>query len=127
MYEYAAIHSHWAIADEPFVRDLCAADVCNAAGNRRLQAGMFVVMGGTKRFQTRQAPVTPHTWHDHGEPSPDACSYDGWDDQLVVCADPRPSSPSAEQAWSQFRQVAIETKSLTRALSSAAGQKICPD
>ena len=127
VHEYAAIHSHWAVADEAFVTFACDAGACNAAGNRRLKKGMYVVMGGTRRFQTRQAPITPHTWHDHGEPTPDGCAYDGWDDQVAVCAEEGPTNVEHEKAWAKFREDARKHQSMNAAMSSALGRPICPD
>ncbi|MEC8194108.1 MAG: hypothetical protein VX127_15340 [Myxococcota bacterium] len=124
--EYAAVHSHWVVADAGFVAGACNAPPCRGAGARTLKAGALVVAGGTNRVQTRQAPFTPHTWHDHGEPTVDACGFHGWDDQPVICADPGRDEPAAALAWSKFRQFAIETGSMRRAISDALGAPICP-
>jgi len=123
--EYGAVHSHWTVADEQFVRSACPSPPCKGAGNRALTVGMYVVAGGTDRAQTRQAPMTPHTWHDHGEPTVDACGFHGWDDQPVICSDP--ISPTAEQAsaWSQFVENIRKTKSVRKAISTASGGPIC--
>ena len=124
--EYAAVHSHWVVADTGFVKGACSAPPCRGAGARPLQAGALVVAGGTNRVQTRQAPLTPHTWHDHGEPTVDACGFHGWDDQPVICADPGRDEPAAALEWSKFRQSAIKTGSMRRAISTALGAPICP-
>ena len=125
--DYGAVHSHWTIADRDFVEYACGVGRCNAAGNRQLTEGMYVVMGGTGRVQTRQAPFTPHTWHDHGDATVDACGFQGWDDQPVVCADPGTNSAAEEEAWETFRSNVIEQGSLTKALGVALGAPICPD
>lgn len=126
VYEYGAVHSHWTTADAEFVEFACASTGCNAAGNRKLVPGMLVVMGGTGRSQTRQAPLTPHTWHDHGEATQDACGFHGWDDQLAVCADPGSDTVAEAKAWGHFVDTVNTTGSLTSALSDAHGAPVCP-
>ena len=134
VYEYGAVHSHWVIADEPFVAAACDAPPCKAAGNRRLTSGMFIVLGGTGRRQTRQAPLTPHTWHDHGNPSPTGCDAMGHDDQPAICADPSAgwgrhdaALIDAETRWRALVRVARETGRMDRMLDAAVGGRACPD
>lgn len=93
LHEYAAVHSHWVVADPAFVASACAQPPCKAAGNRPLQAGMFLVLGGTGRLQTRQAPLTPHTWHDHGRPTPTGRAVMRW-----ATTTSRPSAPTPTRA-----------------------------
>ena len=125
-YEYAAIHSHWVVADQGFVDFACASTGCNAAGNRRLSAGMLIVMGGTSRFQTRQAPLTPHTWHDHGEATPDACGFQGWDDQPAVCADPSNSTDTGKNNWVRFVESVRQDGKMGETLTAWTGATVCP-
>jgi hypothetical protein len=125
--DYGAVHSHWVLADEPFIGAACDAPPCTGAGNRALVPDAYIVAGGTNRVQTRQAPYTPHTWHDHGEPTVDACGFEGWDDQPVVCAGPRPDTPDERLAWKNFEQDVRTSGSMRTALSSALGGPICPD
>ena len=125
-HEYAAIHSHWVVADKAFVDFACGSTGCNAAGNRQLKPGMLIVMGGTSRFQTRQAPLTPHTWHDHGEATPDACGFQGWDDQPAICADPGPINDEAEAKWTQFTNLVKQSQKTEFALSKWTGEEVCP-
>jgi len=125
--EYGAVHSHWTIADPTFIESACADKPCRGAGNRPLTEGMYIVAGGTDRAQTRQAPMTPHTWHDHGEPTQDACGFHGWDDQPVICADPGLDEPSAAGAWAAFLSDVRENASIRAAISKAVGRPICPD
>jgi len=134
VHEYGAIHSHWTLADGDFVGGACDAPPCHAAGNRLLASGMYVVMGGTSRAQTRQAPLTPHTWHDHGDPAPAPCDDRGWDDQPVICATPDAAYnapvPSVEVAaqganWDQLLAVARSTGSMSQTLSEGLGRSIC--
>ena len=96
-----------------------------AAGNRESTEGMYIVAGGTDRAQTRQAPHTPHTWHDHGEPTQDSCGFHGWDDQPVICADPGPEEPAAAAAWASF---IAEVRELAAAVGhlDCCGRPICP-
>jgi len=126
VYDYGAVHSHWVVADEAFVASACETPPCRGAGGRSLAAGSLIVAGGTNRVQTRQAPFTPHTWHDHGEPTVDACGFHGWDDQPVICADPVPVTATQAAAWERFRQSVVETGSLRAAISKALGGPICP-
>ena len=126
VWEYGAIHSHWTRADKTFIDNACPSPPCRGAGNRPLTEGMYIVAGGTDRAQTRQAPHTPHTWHDHGEPTQDSCGFHGWDDQPVICADPGADSPAAEAAWNVFVSEVRGTGSLRQAISTAAGRPICP-
>jgi hypothetical protein len=127
VHEYGAVHSHWTVADAAFVAHACSQGECLAAGNRPLKEGMYVVMGGTGRVQTRQAPYTPHTWHDHGDPTPDACGFEGWDDQPVICADVNSSGPLKEAAWAAFLRTARTGQSIRAALDEAWGRAVCPD
>jgi len=127
VHEYAAVHSHWTIADKAFVDSACRQEACLAAGNRPLRVGMYVVMGGTKRAQTRQAPHTPHTWHDHGDPTQDACGFVGWDDQPAICADPGMVDVGPESAWTNFVAKVRSTRSMTTALQAVTGKSICPN
>lgn len=124
--EYGAVHSHWVVADRDFVAHACDTPPCKGAGNRPLAEGALVVAGGTNRSQTRQAPFTPHTWHDHGEPTVDACGFDGWDDQPVFCSDPGPESEASSVAWNRFRATVVKTGSMRTAISNALGREICP-
>ena len=125
--DYGAVHSHWVLADAAFIAAACDAPPCRGAGNRTVVPDAYIVAGGTNRVQTRQAPYTPHTWHDHGEPTVDACGFEGWDDQPVVCADPRPGTPDEEQAWKAFEESVRTNRSVRKALSTALGGPICPD
>jgi hypothetical protein len=125
--EYAAVHSHWTVADSTFVAHACSTPPCLGAGNRPLKAGAYVVAGGTGRVQTRQAPLTPHTWHDHGDATVDACGFQGWDDQPVICADPGPDSGAASKAWAEFLSDVRRTDSIRSAISGALGGAICPE
>jgi hypothetical protein len=127
VHEYGAVHSHWTVADKAFVTSACGQGACQAAGNRPLREGMYIVMGGTGRLQTRQAPYTPHTWHDHGDPTADACGFEGWDDQPVICADPGPLDASKEAAWLEFVQSVRAQGTMRKALQVALVEKICPD
>ena len=88
-------------------------------------------------LQTRQAPLTPHTWHDHGEPVAEGCDAMGHDDQPVICATPhlRYASPSEEEAaavsaeeaaWRAQVAPVREHRSLTRFLEDALERPICP-
>ena len=126
IWEYGAVHSHWTRADEVFIASACPKPPCRGAGNRLLTVGMYIVAGGTDRAQTRQAPHTPHTWHDHGDPTQDSCGFHGWDDQPVICADPGPDTAASRLAWKAFVDEVRETGSLRKAISTAAGHPICP-
>jgi hypothetical protein len=135
VHEYGAIHSHWVVADEDFVEHACAEPPCQAAGGRPLEEGDLVVAGGTSRIQTRQAPRTPHTWHDHGEPFPEGCDAMGWDDQPVVCADPDPRYAEArledmrevETAWVELVRLAREQGQMSLTLEKALGRPVCSE
>jgi hypothetical protein len=124
--EYGAVHSHWTIADSAFVASACESPPCTGAGNRAVSAGMYIVAGGTGRFQTRQAPLTPHTWHDHGDATPDACGFNGWDDQAVICASPGKPSAAERAAWTAFIGTVRRTKSMRAAISEGLGKAVCP-
>lgn len=133
--EYGAIHSHWVRADAPFVAAACDAPPCKGAGNRALKVSSYVVMGGTDRVQTRQAPLTPHTWHDHGEPADVGCGDEGWDDQVVICADLTPdyngpkwpeSLVRAEGAWGEVVAAVRESSRVTAGVAQGLGRSICP-
>ncbi|MCB9795479.1 MAG: DUF547 domain-containing protein [Alphaproteobacteria bacterium] len=94
--EYGAVISQWVVADAQFAANACDREGCTAAGGRALLTPegapgiRYLVAGGTRRVQTRQAPYTPHTWHDHGEPGQAGCDDWGWDDGPAVCGDPDP-------------------------------------
>ena len=131
--EYGAVHSHWVVADADFVAHACDVPPCKAAGNRTLTRGMFVVLGGTARSQTRQAPHTPHTWHDHGRPSPTGCDAMGHDDQVAICADPSPGWGRHEPAlvrqearWQRLLAVARTSGRMDAFLDEALGRRSCP-
>jgi hypothetical protein len=123
--DYGAVHSHWVVADQPFIDSACEQPPCRGAGSRVLQAGSYVVMGGTNRVQTRQAPYTPHTWHDHGEATVDACGFDGWDDQPVICADPGTGDAVANTSYAAFREKVNKGGSMGESLSDALGEALC--
>lgn len=138
--DYGAVLSHWVLADQAFLDHACTPEGggCRGAGGRTIQPGWLVVGGGTRRVLTRQAPLTPHTWHDHGEPSPDACLGElVWDDQPVVCADPDPAwlqgeaswtaeRKTQEDAWRDLVRVARTTGSMAAVLERALGPQWCP-
>ena len=124
--EYGAVHSHWTIADPSFVASACPEPPCLGAGNRPLGVGMYIVSGGTGRVQTRQAPFTPHTWHDHGEATVGACGFSGWDDQPVICSDPTIPTPEQNKAWAEFLGLIQASGKMRASLSAALGRKICP-
>ncbi len=107
LYDYGAVISQWVRLDDELVRWACGdrsaeiaeqgVDPCRASGGARLDErhadGTFkvnyLVAGGTRRVQTRQAPYTPHTYHDHGQVTgSDGCDAWGWDDGPAICADP---------------------------------------
>lgn len=126
-------HAHWVVLDAPFVARACAAPPCKAAGNRPLSAGMFAVLGGTGRLQTRQLPLSPHTWHDHGAPTPAGCDAMGHDDQPALCADPDPRWALADPAlldeearWRALVAVAVASRSMTAFLEAGLGRAVCP-
>ena len=136
VHDYGAVRSHWVRADAPFIAHACDAPPCRGAGNRPLTEGHYIVAGGTARVQTRQAPLTPHTWHDHGVPNPAGCDDMGHDDQAVICADPTPryggllgldaETLAEEDSWSQLVTVARDTRSMTRMLEQGLGETVCP-
>lgn len=130
--DYGAVLSHWVVADDAFLAFACTdqGGGCLGAGHRPLSPGDLVVAGGTRRVQTRQAPLTPHTWHDHGQPSTDACTGElVWDDQPVICADPlaegEAPDPAAEQAWQALVEVARSRGSMQAVLAAASGPDWC--
>jgi len=136
VFEYGAIHSHWTRADSSFVASACAKPPCKGAGNRVLKVGAFVVAGGTNRVQTRQAPLTPHTWHDHGEPADPGCGDQGWDDQVAICATPdarydQPAWPvaleAAESAWAAFGAATRAQGRITDGIAQGLGRPVCPE
>lgn len=131
--EYGAVHSHWVVADEDFVAHACDAPPCKAAGNRPLKAGMFIVLGGTARAQTRQAPHTPHTWHDHGRPTPTGCDAMGHDDQVAICAEPSEGwgrhdagLVREEAQWQALVEVVRRSGRADAFLDAATGGPSCP-
>lgn len=133
VHEYGAVHSHWVVADPDFVAHACPTPPCRGAGRRLLQPGALIVAGGTGRLQTRQAPLTPHTWHDHGTPTPDGCDDMGHDDQPILCADPNPSwadPPAAllaeDAAWQDLLVISRDTGRMTPMLSAGLGEDVCP-
>ena len=132
--DYAAVLSHWVVADAAFVAGACPEPPCLGAGNQPLSEGHFVVAGGTGRLQTRQAPLTPHTWHDHGQPDPAGCDVLGHDDQPVICATPdaryRAPDPAAvpgEAAWAALVALARRTGSMTAVLEEGLGRSVCAE
>ena len=134
VYEYGAVHSQWVVADAEFVAHACARPPCRGAGNRLLAEGMFVVLGGTGRLQTRQAPLTPHTWHDHGRPTPTGCDAMGHDDQVAICATPSTDWATGEAVlvdgelrWRRLLQVVDETGRMDRMLDAAVNGTACPE
>lgn len=131
--EYFTRHAHWVVVDAGLVDRACDAPPCKAAGNRPLQAGMFAVLGGTGRLQTRQLPLSPHTWHDHGAPIPAGCDDMGHDDQPAICADPNPAWSTAapalraeEDRWRTLVAVAVNTRSMNAFLEAGLGRAVCP-
>lgn len=131
--EYAAVHGHWVVADAAFVAHACASPPCKAAGNRPLAPGMLVVLGGTDRVQTRQAPRTPHTWHDHGRAVQEGCEAMGHDDQPAVCATPDPGwgrhEPhliEGERRWRRLEAIARESGRMQDVLDAGLGRDTCP-
>lgn len=133
VHEYGAIQSHWVRADADFVAHACDTPPCTGAGGLLLEAGDLIVAGGTDRLQTRQAPLTPHTWHDHGEPNPEGCDDMGHDDQPVICADPDPGYSgelpgrlqAGELAWEEFRWKAANSGTVGAALEHSWGAPAC--
>lgn len=133
VYEYGAVHSHWVVADSAFVAAACEHPPCRGAGNRLLTEGMFIVLGGTGRLQTRQAPLTPHTWHDHGRPTPTGCDAMGHDDQVAICAAPdlgwgagAEALVAAEARWQKLVDVAVASGRMDQMLDAAVGGRACP-
>lgn len=136
VHDYGAVRSHWVSADPAFIAAACDEPPCRGAGRRPLIEGHPIVAGGTARVQTRQAPFTPHTWHDHGVPNPVGCDDMGHDDQAVICADlvdgyggwwgPRGTLADGERAWASLVEVARETRSMTQTLESGLGEPVCP-
>lgn len=131
LHDYGAVHSHWVVADAAFVARACDQPPCRAAGRRPLTEGMLIVAGGTNRLQTRQAPLTPHTWHDHGTPNPDGCDAMGHDDQPIICADPHPdwatdAGRGAQAAWTGLVETARQRGSMTAFLETGLGRAVCP-
>ena len=132
--DYGAVLSHWVVADPTFVAAACPQPPCLGAGHKPLQVGQLVVAGGTGRLQTRQAPLTPHTWHDHGEPVAEGCDAMGHDDQPVICARPAlryadPADPvvaAEEAAWDALVDTARRTRSMTATLEAGLGRPVCP-
>ena len=157
VFEYGAVHSQWVLLDEALVAWACSTDEnCAASGGRRLDertesgelAIRYIVAGGTNRSQTRQAPYTPHTFHDHGDATgPDGCDSWGWDDQIAVCASPSEirarcnTDPTGEDcaaqsdtddAWRRLRDdcaASSMTECLNRGLRPIRGNNFdaCPD
>ncbi len=136
VHEYGAVMSHWVEADAGFLEFACRPENggCEGAGGRRLQPGDLIVAGGTRRVLTRQAPLTPHTWHDHGLPGgPESCVNDlVWDDQPAVCADPdprwlEPDPPMAgeDAAWLRLLEVARRTGRMEAVLKAGLGRSWC--
>jgi hypothetical protein len=133
VHELGAVHSHWVVADADFVDHACASPPCRGAGRRLLAPGALVVAGGTGRLQTRQAPLTPHTWHDHGTPTQAGCDDMGHDDQPLICADPDPgwarSDPqllAQEHDWQTILDTVRSTGRMTPFLSAGLGFSVCP-
>ncbi len=155
--EYGAVISQWVLNDDELVAWACSREEgCPASGGARLdernESGGFktryLVAGGTRRMQTRQAPYTPHTFHDHGQVSgPEGCDKWGWDDGPAVCADPDPryeqcaTAPDSEGCralqrkeldWAgliSFCQGRHMTECLSRGLSAVTGTPVdvCPE
>ena len=136
VHDYGAVRSHWVRADPAFIAHACDAPPCRGAGRRPLIEGHPIVAGGTGRVQTRQAPLTPHTWHDHGVPNPAGCDDMGHDDQAVICADldpgygqwrgPSGSLAAGERAWAGLVARARATGSMTATLEAGLGEPVCP-
>ena len=136
VHDYGAVRSHWVRADAAFIARACDSPPCRGAGNRPLTEGHYVVAGGTARVQTRQAPLTPHTWHDHGVPNPEGCDAMGHDDQVAICAEPAPAyggllgldddAKAGEEGWAALVALARETASMTQTLEAGLGEAVCP-
>lgn len=138
LHDYGAVLSHWVLADADFLAFACteAGGGCRAAGGRTLSPGEPIVAGGTRRILTRQAPLTPHTWHDHGRPGgPGACGNDlVWDDQAVLCADPDPGWLSGEagllrqqEDWMRLVAVGRGEGSMAAVLEAGLGRGWCEE
>ena len=132
VFDYFSVHAHWVTADAAFVAAACPQPPCKAAGNRPLRPGMFLVLGGTGRNQTRQAPHTPHTWHDHGAPTAAGCDQMGHDDQPAICADPDegwvkadPRLLAEEARYQTLLSVARTTGSMNQFLEAGLGRPLC--
>ena len=155
--DYGAVISQWVHLDPQLIAWACAPGrACRASGSARLDATeadgslslTYVVAGGTHRVQTRQAPYTPHTFHDHGQViDSGGCDSWGWDDGPAVCATPDrrsldcPSHPETEECkayaleearWAALRSYCTGktmTECLNRGLSAATGEKVnvCPE
>ena len=155
--DYGAVISQWVRLDEALVAWACAEGrACRASGSARLDAreadGTFsltyVVAGGTHRVQTRQAPYTPHTFHDHGQVIDNGgCDSWGWDDGPAVCATPNVNSSECSKTpdTPECREFALQearwsalvayctgrtmTECLNRGLSAATGTPVdvCPE
>ena len=135
LYDYGAVISQWVRLDEELVTWACSEDrsaevaeqgvhPCRASGGARLDErhadGSFkvryLVAGGTRRVQTRQAPYTPHTYHDHGQVTgADGCDAWGWDDGPAVCADEDPRWATAEgegwqAAWDELIEACVGSR-----------------
>ena len=156
--DYGAVISQWVLLDESLVTWACQGDDpalnkerCRVAGHARLDerddAGEFkvryIVAGGTRRVQTRQAPYTPHTFHEHGQVTGEGgCDAWGWDDGPAVCAtpDPRyavcrrnPAAPGCQEiagwetAWSEltdYCQGRYMTACLNKGLTAVKGEPV---
>ena len=157
MGEYGAVISQWVLNDEQLTAWACSRpEGCPASGGARLDERRedggfktrYLVAGGTRRMQTRQAPYTPHTYHDHGQVSgAGGCDKWGWDDGPAVCATPDarydrcPADPDGpgcrelqaqEQAWEgllAFCRGKHMTECLSRGLSAVTGEPVdvCPE
>jgi hypothetical protein len=156
LYDYGAVIGQWVLTDDALVHEACVlTEHCRVSGGARLDEKnpdgtykiRYLVAGGTHRIQTRQAPFTPHTWHDHGQVSgPEGCDDWGWDDGAVICASPdarylrcaeEPGGEGCaelarmEASWSRLltwcrgRRM---TACLSRALSEVRGKRVkaCP-
>jgi hypothetical protein len=150
--DYGAVISQWVLLDDPLVKWACEeTDNCRASGGARLDerhpdgryAVRYIIAGGTRRVQTRQAPYTPHTFHDHGQVTGEGgCDTWGWDDGPAVCATPDPryatcrATPDAEgcaqlkaweDAWAELTAYCRGrrmTACLNRGLSAAKGEPV---
>jgi hypothetical protein len=157
MYEYGAVISQWVLNDDQLTGWACGRPQgCPASGGAQLDERhadggyktRYIVAGGTRRMQTRQAPYTPHTYHDHGQVSgAGGCDIWGWDDGPAVCATPDdryqrcpddPEGPGCRElqaqefAWSglvDFCRGKYMTECLSRGLSAVLGKPtdVCPE